>query len=78
MIQKDNDTKHKFCDKGRLIMIYDDNDNLKKMINGNMNRMCITDDLKELYQMRNWIMKRADKMVKINRKRIVNNIIDNS
>lgn len=44
------------------------------MLNGNVNRMCVTDDVKELESMKDWAVKRIQTIYEENLSRINNKV----
>ena len=48
------------------------------MLNGNVNRMCVTDSIDELNSMKEWAEKRIQKLFKSNLSRITKNIGDSN
>lgn len=44
--------------------------NEKDMLEGNINRMCVTDDMDELLSMKNFAMKRIERIFQVNYERL--------
>lgn len=44
-------------------MSVEDFKDAKEMVNGNINRMCVTDNLDELFEMAKWSRERIDKIL---------------
>lgn len=66
--------KTRYLTKDELKRIHNEEDMLK----GNINRMCVTDSLKELYSMYDFALKRISTIYNINLEKFFNNSEDDN